>query len=241
MRQLPVTLSRYLPILILTSLCHADAAVRLSPHVSVSQNAINGVFIERDGRVLVIYGDPDKHLQRADMVLFTHSRRDVVWAGRELVENGAESVIPSEEAQNFSRAKDFWTSFAQSRFHDYGQQTTKIPTEPLRVDRMVKGGDSIDWQNITVKVVDTPGYTKGSVSYFLTIDNIKFGFVGDIIFGDGNLLDLYSLQDAVSEAQIGGYHGYAGRLGQLIRSLRKVIDENPDIVVPTRGPVIRDP
>jgi glyoxylase-like metal-dependent hydrolase (beta-lactamase superfamily II) len=241
MRQLLTDFSRYLAVLILSGICYAGAPVKLSPHISVSQNAVNGVFIENAGRVLVVYGDPERHLPKADMVLFTHSRRDVVWAGRDLVENGAKSVVPADEAQNFLRARDFWKSFAQARFHDYRQQTTKIPTEDSRVDRVVKGGDSINWQDMAIKVVDTPGYTRGSVSYFLTIDGIKFGFVGDIIFGDGHLLDLYSLQDAVSEAQIGGYHGYAGRLGQLINSLRKIINENPDIVVPARGPVIRDP
>jgi glyoxylase-like metal-dependent hydrolase (beta-lactamase superfamily II) len=75
----------------------------------------------------------------------------------------------------------------------------------------------------------------------VTADDIKYGFVGDIIFGDGQIFDLYSLQDAVPEAKIGGYHGYAGRLGDLIGSLRKVKKQNPDILVPARGPVIKNP
>ena len=55
------------------------------------------------------------------------------------------------------------------------------------------------------------------------------------------LLDLYSLQDAVPQAKIGGYHGYAGRIGELIASLRKVAAQKADILVPARGPVIREP
>jgi glyoxylase-like metal-dependent hydrolase (beta-lactamase superfamily II) len=235
------TVTIFALVLISSVVCHAENVVELSPHVSVRQNSTNGVFIKKDGQTLVVYGDPGGSLKKADKVLFTHSRRDVVWAGRPLVENGAESVVPVREADNFSKACDFWESFAKARFHDYQQQTTKIPTEPLRVNRKVSEGDTINWQNLTIKVLDTPGYTRGSVSYFVNVDDIKYGFVGDIIFGDGQLFDLYSLQDAVDDAKIGGYHGYAGRLGELIKSLRKIINQNPDILVPARGPVIRNP
>jgi len=235
----PVTI--FALVLILATVCHAENIVKLSPHVTLCQNAVNGVFIEKDGQTLVIYGDPGGNLKKADKVLFTHSRRDVVWSGRKLVENGAESVVPVREADNFSKANDFWTSFIKTRFNDSRQQTTKVPIRPLRVDRKVSGGDTIDWQDLEVKVLDTPGYTRGAVSYFVNVDDITYGFVGDVIYGDGKLFDLYSLQDAVDDAKIGGYHGYAGRLGELISSLRKVSNQNPDILVPAHGPVIKNP
>jgi len=228
-------------VLILATICHAEDVVKLSPHVTICQNSTNGVFINKDGRMLVIYGDPCGNLKKADMVFFTHNRRDVVWSGRELVGNDAVSIVPAKEADSFSKADEFWTSFTKARFHDYHQQTTKIPIKPLRVDHKVNGGDTHNWQGLSIKVLDTPGYTRGAVSYFVNVDDIKYGFVGDIIYGEGQLFDLYSLQDAVPAAKIGGYHGYAGRLGELIKSLRKIINQNPDILVPAHGPVIRNP
>jgi glyoxylase-like metal-dependent hydrolase (beta-lactamase superfamily II) len=228
-------------VLTLATTCHAEDIIQLSPHVTFCQNSTNGVFIRQNGKTLVVYGDPSGNLKEADKVLFTHNRRDVVWTGRELVENGAESVVPANEADSFSKAEDFWRAFIKARFGDYHQQTTKIPIEPLRVDHKVNGGDAFNWQNLSVKGLDTPGYTRGSVSYFVNVDDTRYGFVGDIIYGDGQLFDLYSLQDAVPDAKIGGYHGYAGRLGELIKSLRKVKDQNPDILVPARGPVIKNP
>lgn len=241
MRQRVVTTAGFVLFLILTSISHADSVVKLSPHVSIYQDTVNGVFIEKNGRTLVIYGDPAGYLKKADKVLFTYSRRDVVWAGRTLVENGAESVVPLSAVGNFTRVDDFWLSFVKDRYHDYKQQTTKILTEPLRVDHVARDGDILNWQDISVRVLDTPGYSRGSVSYFIDVDGLRYGFVGDIIYGDGHLMDLYSLQDAVPEAQIGGYHGYAGRIGDLVRSLHKVIDQNPDILVPAHGPAIKNP
>jgi glyoxylase-like metal-dependent hydrolase (beta-lactamase superfamily II) len=228
-------------VLIFTTECHAGSIVKLSPHVTIRQNSTNGVFVKQNGQTLVIYGDPGQNLKKADKVLFTHNRRDVTWSARELVDKGAESVVPENEAESFSKADEFWTSFTKARFHDYRQQTTKVPTKSIRVNRKVSEGDTINWQDLSVKVLDTPGYTRGAVSYFVNIDDIRYGFVGDIIFGEGQLFDLYSLQDAVPEAKIGGYHGYAGRLGDLISSLRKVNNQNPDILVPARGPVIKNP
>lgn len=213
----------------------------LSPHVSVCQDSVNGVFIEQAGRVLVIYGDPSGRLAQADKVLFTHSRRDVVWAGRKLVQSGAESIVPQSEADKFDKIDQFWSDFVQKRFHDYNQQTTKILTEPLSVSRTVSEGDTIEWEDLSIQVLETPGYTRGSVSYFMDVDGRRHGFVGDLIYGDGQIMDIYSLQDAVGEAKIGGYHGYAGRIGDLIASLRKVLEQNPDILIPARGPVIEEP
>ena len=236
-----ITVIIFASILILSGLCHAAGIVELSPKVTVCRDSANGVFISKDERTLVIYGDPSGNLKRADKVLFTHNRRDVVWSGRVLVDNGAESVVPAKEADSFSKAEDFWTSFTEARFHDYHQQTTKVPIKPLRADRKVAEGDTINWQGLEIKVIDTPGYTRGAVSYFINVDDIRYGFVGDIIYGDGQLFDLYSLQDAVPEAKIEGYHGYAGRLGELIKSLRKVSSQNPDILVPAHGPVIKNP
>lgn len=231
----------FILVLTLSGISDAVNVRKLSPHVSVCEGPVNGVFIEREGKVLVIYGDPDKQLEKADKVLFTHSRRDLVWAGRWLVDAGAEAMVPQKELDRFTKVDEFWSDFVQKRFHDYNQQTTKILTEPLKVGRTVQGGDVIEWKGLSIQVLDTPGYTRGSVSYFVDVDNRKHGFVGDLIYGNGQLMDLYSLQDAVAEAKIGGYHGYAGRIGDLITSLREIIKQKPDLLIPARGPVIENP
>jgi glyoxylase-like metal-dependent hydrolase (beta-lactamase superfamily II) len=238
--RIKVLIGVQLAVATFTGMCRAEAE-SLGPHVQISRGAVNGVCLEHNGHRLVVYGDPQECWKTADMVLFTHSRRDVVWAGRALVEGGAQSVVPAAEAEQFTKVGGFWTEFWEKRFHDYIQQSTRILTTPLRVDRTTRGGDRLDWQDLTLHVLDTPGYTRGAVSYFVEGEGRKYGFVGDLIYGDGRLLDLYSLQDAVPQTRIGGYHGYAGRIGELLASLRKVAAENADVLVPARGPVIREP
>lgn len=229
------TLLLLLSVLASGSVAEPGASVRITP------GPVNGVVIERNGHTLIVYGNPSGTAENADMVLLTHNRRDVVWAARDLVAQGARLIVPAAEADSFTKATAFWEKFATARFHDYQQQSTKVPITPMPVDLTVQDGDTITWQNLSLQVIATPGYTRGAVSYITDIDGTRYAFVGDTIYGDGHLLDLYSLQDAVAGTKVGGYHGYAGRIGPLIESLRHILAQEPDVLVPARGPVIRDP
>ena len=110
-----------------------------------------------------------------------------------------------------------------------------------RLTRAVTGGDVLDLDGTRVEVIDTPGYTRGAVSYWMEIGGKRIACTGDLIYGDGQLLDLSSLQDAIPEAKARGYHGYAARAGDLIESLRKIAARKPDVLVPARGPLIENP
>jgi len=241
MRNLIATIITVLSILFLAVESRGEPAIQLSDHVSFIPGPVNGVSIEKDNARLIVYGDPTGKIENAELVLFTHSRRDVVWAGRKLVENGATAVVPDGDVGNFTNVEKFWNEFTTRRFHDYAQQGTKILTKSMKIGRTVKAGENFSWKSIPIEVIDTPGYTRQALSYLIEIDGIKYAFVGDIIYGNGKLFDLYSLQDAVAEAKISGYHGWAGRMSTLIDSLRKVAARKPDILVPARGPVIRNP
>lgn len=213
---------------------------RLAPSVELVRGPVNGVLLRGGGKTLAVYGDP-RPAARAEQVLFTHNRRDVVWAGRALVDDGAAAVVPAAEADSFAQAPRFWEQLLAARFHDYAQQTTRVPVDAIPPSRTVRGGDRIEWNGFQVRVIDTPGYTRGAVSYLFEAGGKRIACTGDLIYGDGQLLDLYSLQDAVPEAKTRGYHGYAARAGALIASLRAVVSQKPDILVPARGPVIRNP
>lgn len=214
---------------------------RISNNLSLIRGDINGAFIKSGEHRLVVYGDPADVLSGADMVLFTHARRDVMWAGRKLVAKGAKAIVPLAEAGLFTRVDSFWNDFARSRFHDYNQQSTKWLTEPIRVHKRVRGGDSFQWHGIPIMVLDSKGYTRGAVSYLVRIDGKDVAFVGDLIYGDGQILDIYSLQDHIKELNVRGYHGYAARISDLITSLEKIAALDPDMLVPLRGPVIEEP
>ncbi|MFT4586774.1 MAG: glyoxylase-like metal-dependent hydrolase (beta-lactamase superfamily II), partial [Limisphaerales bacterium] len=216
--------------------------IKLTPSLTFLPGPVNGALIESGGKRVVVYGDPWRSIEgKVDSVLFTHHRRDVVWAGRGLVESGAKATVPEKERHYFENPAKLWEDFIKIRLKDTAQQTTKMLINPLQVARGVKEGDEIAIGDLKLFVIDTPGFTRDAVSYIGVIDGKQVAFTGDLIYGDGQILDLYSFQDKIPEAKIGGYHGYGARLAPLLDSLRKVAALNPDIIVPARGPVIRNP
>ena len=228
-------------VLVLGTSLPADEPVQISPSLKVVPGPVNGVVISSGGHRLAVYGDPRREPVEVDQVLFTHHRRDVTWAGRAQVEAGAKAIVPEQERMYFEAPEEQWRKFIAIRLKDTAQQSTKMITRPLPVARGVREGETIDWQGLNFEVLATPGFTRDAVTYVTKIDDQKVAFTGDLIYGDGQIFDLYSFQDAIPEAKIGGYHGYVARFALLIDSLEKVAIANPDIVVPTRGPVITEP
>jgi len=185
------------------------------------------------GETTAVYGATSGKVTR---LLLTHARRDAISPG-----SANHVVVPAAEMDLFADPGAFWEKLETARFHDYAQQSTMVPVAPLRIERTVSDGDTFDAGGVAVRVLATPGYTRGAVSYLLETGGKRIACTGDLIYGDGQFFDLYSLQDAVPEAKARGYHGYAARAGDLIRSLRAVAKTKPDIILPVRGPAITDP
>jgi glyoxylase-like metal-dependent hydrolase (beta-lactamase superfamily II) len=164
-----------------------------------------------------------------------------VWAGRELVARGAQAIAPEAEKQYFAGVAEFWEGYRTRRFHDYANQSSRILAEPIGLARTVRDGDTVDGGTIGIRVIETPGYTRGAVSYLIERASKRIACTGDLIYGDGRILDLYSLQDAVPAFKEDGYHGFAARAGDVVASLRKIAAWKPDVLIPARGPVIRNP
>ena len=209
------------------------AAVVLPAGVVFHEGPSNSVTV---GASTAVYGVPasTKGVKR---VLVTHARRDVFGGAPEQVN----VIVPAAERELFENPARFWAALETGRFHDYAQLSTKVPVKPVRVARAVAEGDRLDEGSASIRVIETPGYTRGAVTYLIGAGRKKIACTGDLIYGDGQLFDLYSLQDAVPEAKARGYHGYAARAGELIASLRKVQAERPDVILPARGPAIQDP
>lgn len=213
----------------------------ISEHVSVYQGDVNGVLIKRNGRKSIVYGDPSGQVMNADFVLFPHNRRELISAGRKLVEHGAKAVIPIAEADRVEQPESFWSTLLEKRSSYFGGRFTNRAVEPLPVAKTVRAGETLSWQGLDVRVLETPGYDENAISYIARVDQKTYAFTGDLIYDRGQIADIYNLQSAVEGTEIGRYHGYMGRIGELLRSLQKMKAEDPDVIVPSRGNVIRNP
>ena len=203
--------------------------------ITFQEGAANTVML---GERMAIYGVP-QGARSVTRVLLTHARRDIISGALPVGKGGY--VVPAAERELFANPSQFWATLENARFHDYAQRSTKAPTEALPITSTVSDGDALEEGKSRIRVISTPGYTPGAVSYLIEAGGKRIACTGDLIYGDGQIFDLYSLQDAVPEAKARGYHGYAARAGDLIRSLRKIAEAKPDIILPVRGPAITDP
>lgn len=213
------------------------ALAAAAPQVEVVSGPVNGLLLRDGARTLAVYGDARGKV-KPEMALVASARRDTVWAA----EGAAQILAPAGEAALIENPAAFWQKFwEKDRFHDYANQGIKWPVRPMGPVRAVRGGEKLEWGGARIEVMETPGYTRGAVSYLVEAGGKRIACTGDLILEDGKLADLYSLQDAIPELKVRGYHGYASRASQLIESLERVAAWKPDLIVPVRGKVIEQP
>lgn len=203
---------------------------------------VNGVLLTDGDQRWAIYGDPRREAIAPDMVFLTHYRRDAVWHGLRWKDQGTELIAPRAEQHLLENAETFWLDMREDQFHDYAQQSTKVVARSVAVNRTVEHGDVIPLGDRDLHVIATPGYTRGSVSYWLRDEHDRLWlFCGDLMMAGGHLVDLFSFQDELPSINLRGYHGYGVRLAQLLDSLNRVAALKPDRVIPLRGPILEHP
>jgi glyoxylase-like metal-dependent hydrolase (beta-lactamase superfamily II) len=205
------------------------------------KDSVNTAVFERNGRTLLI--DPGELTEApgggpVDWVLVTHHHRDQASNVGRLIESGARLVVPETEARLFSDAdgfwkaqKHYWTSFHPSRF---------TLRESVAVSRTVKAGDALEWEGLTFKVIETPGHTIGSVTYLVEVAGKRIAFTGDLIYGPGKIWDLHSLQNRFGPIAM-PHIGFGGEGERLFASLDRVLEANPDLLIPSHGVVMNEP
>jgi glyoxylase-like metal-dependent hydrolase (beta-lactamase superfamily II) len=223
----------------------ARTVFEVLPGIKIFSGAVNTAAIERNGRTLLIdSGDlttaPDG--STAEWALFTHHHRDQAEGAPHLVRSGTKLVVPAKERRLFEDADRFWDTADILLDHEMLnlRSLTFSLRESVPVARAVAGGDTHSWQGLDFQVIDTPGHTDGSISYVVRIGGKTVAFTGDLIYGPGQILEIYSLQKR-HKGMRGDYWGFGGAIGELKTSLDAVLDQKPDILVPSHGVIIANP
>jgi glyoxylase-like metal-dependent hydrolase (beta-lactamase superfamily II) len=205
------------------------SAIRITP------GPVNGITIRVGDQSLAINSSGGA---ACDALLLTHSRRDIIRTARDA---GAKEVYGGGKTVAILRgAEDFWLNWWEKRFDYYQQQVTQLPTENwLEVRELPE--NTLEWNGLSIRILPTPGFTRDAVTFVSEIDGSRIAFVGDLLLEGGKVRDLYSFQNEIREAKIGGYHGHLGRLHVWLRSLEALRAEKPDFLIPSRGAVIAAP
>jgi glyoxylase-like metal-dependent hydrolase (beta-lactamase superfamily II) len=219
---------------------------RLAENLFVHHGVINvGVLREGSRALLIDCGDGDVEASLGDLgiaqvscLLFTHHHRDQASGAALLSATDTHIGVPAAEATWFADVESYWNDPAH-RWHLYDFRPHRLMlAESIPVDATYEDGDTIQWGGATISVLSTPGHTDGSVSYLVDLGTERYLFCGDVLYGPGQVWDLFSLQKGWV---VRDYHGFLGDRNRLTASLRKLGSAQARAWVPSHGQVIADP
>jgi glyoxylase-like metal-dependent hydrolase (beta-lactamase superfamily II) len=241
---------------------------RITEHLWIYPGPIN-VGILRDGRkaLLIDCGDGavagrlgELGVNSVDLLIFTHHHRDQACGAPPFVAAGTKIGVPEAERGFFEWPKLQWQWECR-----YNNMTLNYPsgpmfalTEGLKVDAGYTDGQKFTWGPAELKALATPGHTAGSMSYAVNVDGKRVVFCGDAIYDEGRVWDLYSLNreygpcgptvtdkhGQVIRYRVLGWADYEAFLGArqvLEKSLGRVKQSKPDLLVPSHGRIMSDP
>ena len=221
---------------------NASEATSLAPGIFILKGAVNtGVFIAGNSALLIDCCEtatPERlralGVDRVEMVCMTqHRRPNAMGAYRFVEEQGAQVLVSEKDRSLFEGLDAYWTD-PHNRWHLYhAQPGPQVLPRPLPVARTLKEGDVIEWRGFVLRVMETPGATQGSLSYLVEVEGKRLAFTGDLLYGPGQLWDLYSLQKGFRK--VGDYHGFLGMREPLIESLHRLALWNTTQAIPSHG------
>jgi len=222
-----------------------DHISQLGPNLFLHHDAINtGILRDGNRALLIDCGDAAEALRalgidRVERVLFTHHHRDQAAGIGPFVTQGARIGVPVAEHAWFTDVERYWNDPAH-RWHLYDfHPHSLLLAQSIPVHDTYCHGDVLHWGSATITVLETPGHTDGSVSYCIDLPGgERFVFSGDVIYDEGQLWELYSMQKGWETRD---YHGFLGDRKRLVASLDALDATNAAALIPSHGRVMPDP
>ncbi|MCC7342514.1 MAG: MBL fold metallo-hydrolase [Bryobacterales bacterium] len=212
----------------------------LSANLYVYEDCVNVYIVKRGARAAIINfgtGDVLKVLPRigvksVDRVLVTHHHRDAVQGLADAGEYRFLVTVPRAEARYFQNVEAFWQNAGIYLNYDLRSHWNTL-RRSVAIAGQVAGGDEVEWEGYTFRVVETPGVTEGSVSYSAEIDGRRVVFTGDLIAGAGKVNNWFDLHWA--------YYGFTQGIDASEKSFERVRAESPAMLLPAHGDPIPQP
>ncbi len=213
--------------------------MQISPHLYRFEDSCH-VYVLVRGRDAVLIdigtGDVLDHLDefgvaRVTDVLMTHHHRDQAQGLPRAAALGIRIWVPPTEIDLFQWVDEHFQQRGVNNYYNPRQDRFSI------ISSVPVFGVSPEYRTIApagigITTLPTPGHTTGSVSYLTRIDGRRVAFVGDLLYGPGQVWSLEALQWT--------YTGHGG-IAATVLSMRDVLDAHPDLLLPSHGVVMDDP
>jgi len=182
-----------------------------------------------------------------DWVLHTHFHRDCCQGDRLAIEHGAKIAVPAAERKYFDQAEEFWKKTKLFPYHSV-YSDRNCSTWNIHVNHDLNHGDVLRWRGIDIRAVETPGHTRGSLSYVVELTGKRIAFSGDLIFAPGKTMTYHDMHwNYLTPILSTGSDGTVTEMGMdqgfrpQIESVDRLLRENLDLILPAHGQPISEP
>lgn len=209
------------------------------PDVFVYTDTCN-VYVLRDGdaAVLVNVGDGGvfEHLgeigvRRVDWVLFTDHHREQCQGIARVDRKQTKIAAPKDEQALFETPQEFrkWRPKLGDVFTVHGASYVRPPAEPIKLDRLLVDGETLQWRGRTIACLATPGHSPGGMTFVLSDGEKACAFSGGVMHDGARMTNWYDTE---------WDYGFGKGLDVLIESVAKLAGGKLSHAFPSHGPTI---
>lgn len=236
-----------LAILVLASQSLQAAELRqpfpdLLPEVFVATDTCN-TYVLRDGDAALLIdfgaGGVMDHLaeigvKRVEWILFTHHHREQCQGIARVDRSVTKVAAPKAEQELFELPTGFrkWYPKLSDKYSVYGASYARPPRYPIPIDQTLTDDEVFHWRGYEIRCLDTPGHSPGSMSYIIRHGGKVIALTGDVIHDGAKMTTWFDTE---------WDYGFAKGVDTLIASVEKLIEQQPDRILPSHGPAIRNP
>jgi glyoxylase-like metal-dependent hydrolase (beta-lactamase superfamily II) len=241
-----------LPVLLMLVIARAAHAVPSAgfaqpdavafPNLFVWEDTCN-VYVLRDGEaaLLIDLGDgsvldhlPKIGVRRVEWVVFTHHHREQCQGAPRLAGTDAKFAAPEDERRLFEEPMHFRRMDVRLNdpFTIHGSSYVRPPIRPIRLDKTFATGESFLWKQHVFSCLATPGNSPAAMTYQVELNGRRLAFSGDVMLDGARMHTWFDTE---------WDYGFAAGIRALRKSVALLAGTEPEWLLPSHGPIVRDP
>ncbi|MEZ6126655.1 MAG: MBL fold metallo-hydrolase [Planctomycetaceae bacterium] len=171
---------------------------------------------------------------KVDWILLTQHHRECCQGIIRTDRSQTSVAVPLAERELFENPTKFrrWYPTLGDPFSVYGASYVRPMADAVEVSRALQPDEVFSWQGFDIRCVASPGNSPGGMTYVLTRAGKTAAFTGGLVHDGARMTTWFDTE---------WDYGFAKGLDTLQESVRTIEQLAPDLILPTRGPVIRNP
>lgn len=200
------------------------------------------VYVLRDGdaAILINLGNgsvltrlEEMGITRVEWVIFTDHHRENCQGFERLNRQITKVAVPIGERELFETPTKFrsWSPKLDDKYSVYGASYVRPPRLAVAVDRALDVDETLSWRGYELRCLATPGHSPGGMTYLLRTGNKTLAFTGGIIHDGAKMTNWFDTE---------WDYGFGKGIETLTESVARLLEQKPDLLMPSQGPVIHD-